>query len=163
LALPAASFSHILFIWVNKTGEWTSSKSLQPDTELLLISDETNRTGVIEPSYFNEFYVCYPFPGEFGPAYAQIVILGRFLFHYFIPLLVISTLYTIVARHLKRRWTRNFSNLLIGLRFLIISFIFLWRYSAGIIPGQATLTAASINRRSCPPDNSSNNVLDRII
>jgi hypothetical protein len=103
LALPAASFSHILFIWVNKTGEWTSSKSLQPDTELLLINDDTNRTGVIEPSYFNEFHVCYPFPGEFGPAYAQIVILGRFLFHYFIPLLVISTLYTIVARHLKRR------------------------------------------------------------
>ena len=100
LALPAASFSHILFVWVNKTGEWTSSNSLQPDTQLLM-GDEANRT--VEPSYF-EFHVCYPFPGEFGPVYAQIVILGRFLFHYFIPLLVIGTFYTIVARHLKRRY-----------------------------------------------------------
>lgn len=107
LALPSASFSHILFVWANKTGEWTSSQSLmQPDIELLVNANDSNWTRVA--SSFSEFHVCYPFPAEFGPIYAQIVILGRFLFHYFIPLLIIGTLYTIMARHLVRRYKQIF-------------------------------------------------------
>jgi hypothetical protein len=106
-ALPSASFSHILFVWANKTGEWTSSQSLmQPDIELLMTANDSNWTRVA--SSFSEFHVCYPFPAEFGPIYAQIVILGRFLFHYFIPLLIIGTLYTIMARHLVRRYKQIF-------------------------------------------------------
>ena len=106
LALPSASFSHILFVWANKTGEWTSSQSLmQPDTELLVNANDSNWT---REASFSEFHVCYPFPSEFGPIYAQIVILGRFLFHYFIPLLIIGTLYTIMARHLVRRYKQIF-------------------------------------------------------
>ena len=65
LALPSASFSHILFVWANKTGEWTSSRSLmQPDIELLVNANDSNWT---REASFSEFHVCYPFPSEFGP------------------------------------------------------------------------------------------------
>ena len=158
LALPSASFSHILFVWTNKTGEWTSSQSLmKTDTELLVNANDSNWTRVAS---FSEFHVCYPFPTEFGPIYAQIVILGRFLFHYFIPLVIIGTLNTITARYLVRRYkvTNKYSDLIDEL----LSFLQLF-YSADTIPGQATLTTVSFNLRvSSPADYSSNNVRKQI-
>ncbi len=54
--------------------------------------------------------ICYPFPERVGPDYPKIVVLARFLIHYFIPLIIIGTLYAIMARHLLQRYF-NYSRL----------------------------------------------------
>lgn len=48
--------------------------------------------------------VCYPFPDDFGPYYPKVVVMVRFLIHYCLPLLTISTFYAIMARHLLQRY-----------------------------------------------------------
>lgn len=48
------------------------------------------------------FSVCYPFPEEFGDIYPKIVVLGKFLFLYFIPLMFIKVFYLAIARHLLK-------------------------------------------------------------
>lgn len=46
------------------------------------------------------FKICYPFPEEWGKSYAQTIVMGRFLFHYAIPLAIISVFYVLIAKHL---------------------------------------------------------------
>ncbi|KAF2357588.1 G protein-coupled receptor rhodopsin-like, partial [Trinorchestia longiramus] len=43
---------------------------------------------------------CYPFPEFLGPFYPQFSVLFKFLVYYFIPLMIISTYYILMARHL---------------------------------------------------------------
>ncbi|CAL8116636.1 unnamed protein product [Orchesella dallaii] len=44
--------------------------------------------------------VCYPYPKEFGPVYAQAMVMFHFLVYYAVPLFFIATFYIIMARHL---------------------------------------------------------------
>ena len=60
--------------------------------------------------------VCYPFPEEFGPVYAKVVVLLRFLVHYFQPLLIISTFYAIMTHHLLRRYHFKLYNINVNQR-----------------------------------------------
>lgn len=46
--------------------------------------------------------VCYPFPEEYGDIYPKIVVLAKFLFLYFIPLMFIKVFYLAIARHLLK-------------------------------------------------------------
>ncbi|XP_011698254.1 PREDICTED: neuromedin-B receptor-like [Wasmannia auropunctata] len=52
------------------------------------------------------FYVCYPFPEEFGTTYPKVIVMGRFLIYYIIPLSIIAIFYMLMARHLMRS-TKN--------------------------------------------------------
>lgn len=49
-----------------------------------------------------EISVCYPFPEEYGDIYPKIVVLAKFLFLYFIPLMFIKVFYLAIARHLLK-------------------------------------------------------------
>jgi hypothetical protein len=86
LALPAALFSHLMTI---PLGNVTEESSIN-----------VNETAIPQ----GKIVVCYPFPEEFGPIYAKVVVLLRFLVHYFQPLLIISTFYAIMTHHLLRRY-----------------------------------------------------------
>ena len=44
--------------------------------------------------------VCYPFPEELGEWYPKIVVFLKFLLYYAIPLIMIASFYTLIARHL---------------------------------------------------------------
>ncbi|XP_018359747.1 PREDICTED: neuropeptide CCHamide-1 receptor-like [Trachymyrmex cornetzi] len=48
------------------------------------------------------FYVCYPFPKEFGPNYGKMIVTCRFFIYYVIPLTIIAVFYILMARHLMR-------------------------------------------------------------
>ncbi|KAG5318077.1 CCH1R protein, partial [Pseudoatta argentina] len=48
------------------------------------------------------FYVCYPFPEEFGPNYGKMIVTCRFFIYYVIPLTIIAVFYILMARHLMR-------------------------------------------------------------
>ncbi|KAK4029538.1 hypothetical protein OUZ56_022519 [Daphnia magna] len=115
LALPAVFFSHLL----KHSGERI------PDSERDVDANGT----MIGPTH-REIHICYPFPQEFGPDYPRIVILLRFLLHYFLPLITIGTFYAIMAHHLLR--------------------------SVQNIPGQAMLTATSVRHRYQTEASSSN-------
>lgn len=115
LALPAVFFSHLL----KHSGERI------PDSERDVDANGT----MIGPTH-REIHICYPFPQEFGPDYPRIVILLRFLLHYFLPLITIGTFYAIMAHHLLR--------------------------SVQNIPGQAMLTATSVRHRYQTEPSSSN-------
>ncbi|XP_012217556.1 neuropeptide CCHamide-1 receptor-like [Linepithema humile] len=52
------------------------------------------------------FHVCYPFPEEFGPNYPKLIVMGRFVFYYMIPLCTIGIFNILMSRHLMRS-TRN--------------------------------------------------------
>jgi hypothetical protein len=45
-------------------------------------------------------YVCYPFPQELGDWYPKIIVFLKFLLYYAIPLIMISSFYTLIARRL---------------------------------------------------------------
>ncbi|GBP60326.1 Neuropeptide CCHamide-1 receptor [Eumeta japonica] len=47
-----------------------------------------------------QFFVCYPYPEEWGMSYAQAMVLLRFLMYYSLPLTVIALFYVLMARHL---------------------------------------------------------------
>ena len=72
-----------------------------------------------------EILVCYPFPatsnGSLGVPYRQAMVLTKALVHYFVPLVIISTFYALMARRLF--------------------------HSAQSLPGQATVTQAQSTRR----------------
>lgn len=89
LALPAALFSHLISV----PGERI------PDKERTL-----DINGQAMGPTHHEILICYPFPSELGPTYAQIIIVSRLLIHYCLPLLVIGTFYTIMARYLLHRY-----------------------------------------------------------
>ncbi|XP_057366067.1 neuropeptide CCHamide-1 receptor-like isoform X2 [Daphnia carinata] len=105
LALPAVFFSHLL----KHPGERI------PDSER-----EVDANGTMIGPTHREIHICYPFPQEFGPDYPRMVILLRFLLHYFLPLITIGTFYAIMAHHLLR--------------------------SVQNIPGQAMLTTSARHR-----------------
>ncbi|EFX83932.1 putative allatostatin B receptor, partial [Daphnia pulex] len=107
LALPAAIFSHLMKLSGEKI----------PEAERMWDANGT----IMGPTH-REILVCYPFPQEFGTVYPKIIVLGRFLFHYCLPLLIIGTFYAIMAHHLLR--------------------------SVQIIPGHATLPQPNKNRKS---------------
>ncbi|XP_055840244.1 neuropeptide CCHamide-1 receptor [Episyrphus balteatus] len=46
------------------------------------------------------FSYCYPFPDEWGPGYAKLMVLLRFLVYYAVPLIIIGIFYVLIARHL---------------------------------------------------------------
>nr|XP_033334377.1 neuropeptide CCHamide-1 receptor-like [Megalopta genalis]XP_033334386.1 neuropeptide CCHamide-1 receptor-like [Megalopta genalis] len=52
------------------------------------------------------FFVCYPFPEEFGPNYPKTILICRFFIYYAIPLTIIAVFYVLMARHLMKS-TRN--------------------------------------------------------
>ncbi|XP_057381674.1 neuropeptide CCHamide-1 receptor-like [Daphnia carinata] len=120
LALPAVLFSHLLIL----DGEEI------PETERIRDSNGT----LMGPMY-HEIFICYPFPLEFGPSYAKIVVVSRFLIHYCLPLLVIGIFYTIMARHLMQ--------------------------SVQDIPGQATLEPVSPGRCRQASETSNNSNRNR--
>ena len=90
--------------------------------------------------------ICYPFPERFGPDYAKIVVLARFLIHYLIPLIIIGTLYAITAHHLVQRY----------IFFLILLLVYtlynnnIYTLSTHTLPGEATVTVSGIERRLLP-------------
>jgi hypothetical protein len=143
LALPAAIFSHLMKLSGEKI----------PEAERMWDANGT----IMGPTH-REILVCYPFPQEFGTVYPKIIVLGRFLIHYCLPLLIIGTFYAIMAHHLLRRYSS----------FLIIDFFihtfecFIDDISIQIIPGHATVRTSSSKRqpRQPPSDTSaSNNVM----
>nr|CAH0098592.1 unnamed protein product [Daphnia galeata] len=114
LALPAAIFSHLMKLSGEKIPE---AKRIRNDNGTLM--GPTHR----------EILICYPFPQEFGPVYPKIVVLGRFLIHYCLPLLVIGTFYIVMANHLLR--------------------------SVQVIPGHTTVRASKRHRQIRHPSDSS--------
>lgn len=46
------------------------------------------------------FKFCYPFPDEWGKAYAKAMVLAKFLVYYAIPLVIIGIFYIMIAIHL---------------------------------------------------------------
>ncbi|XP_054269653.1 neuropeptide CCHamide-1 receptor-like [Macrosteles quadrilineatus] len=52
--------------------------------------------------------ICYPYPAEYGLAYAKGVVLAKFLIHYVIPFSTIAIVYIMIARQLIIS-TRNIS------------------------------------------------------
>ncbi|XP_046656370.1 neuropeptide CCHamide-1 receptor-like [Daphnia pulicaria] len=118
LALPAAIFSHLMKLSGEKI----------PEAERMWDANGT----IMGPTH-REILVCYPFPQEFGTVYPKIIVLGRFLIHYCLPLLIIGTFYAIMAHHLLR--------------------------SIQIIPGHATVRTSSSKRqpRQPPSDTSASN------
>lgn len=48
------------------------------------------------------FYVCYPYPDEWGTDYRQSMVLTRFVVYFAAPLLVIAIFYALMAHHLIR-------------------------------------------------------------
>lgn len=46
------------------------------------------------------FKYCYPFPDEYGMAYAKAIVLAKFLVYYAIPLIIIGLFYIMIAFHL---------------------------------------------------------------
>ncbi|KAI9552878.1 putative allatostatin B receptor [Daphnia sinensis] len=89
LALPAVLFSHLLILHGEEI----------PEVELIR---DINGT-LVGPAY-RKIFICYPFPSEFGPAYPKMIVASRFLLHYCLPLLLIGTFYTVMARHLLQRY-----------------------------------------------------------
>ncbi len=89
LALPAALFSRLI----------TMPGPPIPLEERIVADNGT----LIGPTH-REFFVCYPFPLEFGPVYPKIVVVTRAVVHYCLPLLIIGTFYAIMAHHLLRRF-----------------------------------------------------------
>lgn len=71
---------------------------------LIPVKHFMNGVGILE---MKNITICYPFPERVGPDYPKIVVLARFLIHYFIPLIIIGTLYAIMARHLLQRYFNN--------------------------------------------------------
>ncbi len=74
--------------------------------EHLMTIDGIEEAGI---STVKNITICYPFPERFGPTYPKVIVLARFLIHYLIPLIIITTLYAIIARHLLKRYIlKNF-------------------------------------------------------
>ena len=144
LALPAAIFSHLMKLSGEKIPE---AKRIRNDNGTLM--GPTHR----------EILICYPFPQEFGPVYPKIVVLGRFLIHYCLPLLVIGTFYVVMANHLLRRYFLSLLNIL-KLKFFISCFFLKNDASIQVIPGHTTVRTSKRHRQIRHPSDSSasNNV-----
>ena len=141
LALPAAIFSHLMKLSGEKI----------PEVERIWDSNGT----LMGPTH-REILICYPFPQEFGPVYPKIVVLGRFLIHYCLPLLIIGTFYAVMAHHLFRRYAPRFTNFLSLIRKFYSWFLF---HSVHIIPGHTSMRKSSSKRHRHPSDTlASNNV-----
>ncbi|XP_055921058.1 neuropeptide CCHamide-1 receptor-like [Eupeodes corollae] len=62
-----------------------------------LISTSVKRVNINSNKSFS---LCYPFPDEWGPGYAKLMVLLRFLVYYAVPLIIIGIFYVLIARHL---------------------------------------------------------------
>jgi len=122
-----------------------------------------NDNGTLMGPTHREILICYPFPQEFGPVYPKIVVLGRFLIHYCLPLLVIGTFYVVMANHLLRRYFLSLLNIQLKFcffNFFISAFFFKNDASVQVIPGHATVRTSKRHRQIRHPSDSSasNNV-----
>ena len=85
MALPGVIFSHVTTFFVGY-------QAIKADN------------GTVIGYFRRNISVCIPFPAEFGPNYAKIIILTRVITQYCLPLLIIGTFYAIMAHHLLRRF-----------------------------------------------------------
>lgn len=66
--------------------------------------DNNKKPPTLQDFHFHNvtFYVCYPYPDEWGIDYRQSMVLTRFVVYFAAPLLVIAIFYALMAHHLIR-------------------------------------------------------------
>ena len=95
LATPGVLFSHLLAVNIGSSnGNRTEELGSGSNGTANGTTSATNRT----------IFVCYPFPREFGPDYAKLIIAMRAVLLYALPLIVIGAFYGNMAQHLLRRF-----------------------------------------------------------